>query len=61
MARTSKNPKKFIVSCRVNSEEMEVLKALAEDTGINLSDLLRHGLTLVGKHRNLGTRARAGR
>ncbi len=46
MGRSSKNPKKHIVSCRINNEEFEILADLAQKTGCNISNLLRRSLDL---------------
>lgn len=50
MARTSKDPKKFIISCRVNDKEMQALHALSEESGLSISTLLRKSLGLAEKH-----------
>ncbi len=47
MGKTVKNPKKFIVSCRVNDNEMEALNKLAQDAGTNISDLLRQSIFML--------------
>lgn len=44
MGKSVENPKKFIVSCRINDNEMEQLKKLAEQSGTNISNLLRQSL-----------------
>jgi hypothetical protein len=44
MGKSVKNPKKHIVSCRVNEGEMETLQHLTEESGISISDLLRQSL-----------------
>lgn len=44
MGKTVKNPKKFIVSCRVNDSEMEALSKLAQEAGTNISELLRQSI-----------------
>lgn len=59
MARTSQNPKKFIVSCRVNDEEMENLRELAEESGLSITMLLRKSLDLIAQNHNLASHARA--
>lgn len=53
MARTSQNPKKFIVSCRINDEEMETLRELAEESGLSITMLLRKSLTLMARNREV--------
>ena len=47
MGKSVENPKKFIISCRVNDEEMEVLSKLAEQSGTNISGLLRQSLNIL--------------
>lgn len=44
MGKSVENPKKFIVSCRINDREMEQLKKIAEQSGTNISNLLRRSL-----------------
>ena len=47
MGKTVENPKKFIVSCRVDDRELEVLQHLADQAGVNLSTLLRRSLDIL--------------
>lgn len=47
MARTSANPKKFIISCRVSNEEMETLRELSEETGLSITMLVRKSLDIM--------------
>lgn len=44
MGKSVENPKKFIVSCRINDREMEQLQKLAKQSGTNISNLLRRSL-----------------
>lgn len=44
MGRRAANAKKFIVSCRVNTEEMDLLQSIAKESGSSISDLLRKSL-----------------
>ncbi len=44
MGRKAANAKKFIVSCRVNTEEMDLLQSIAKESGNSISDLLRKSL-----------------
>jgi hypothetical protein len=44
VGKSVKNPKKHIVSCRVNEGEMETLQHLTEESGISISELLRLSL-----------------
>ena len=46
MARVSANPKKFIISCRINHQEMESLQERAEACGMSITMLLRKSLEL---------------
>lgn len=49
MGRRAINAKKFIVSCRVNNEEMDLLQSIAKESDSSISDLLRKSLlTLQG-------------
>ena len=59
MARSAQNPKKFIVSCRVNRHEMEVLQRRAEASGISITTLLRKSLELVERELGQAGRIRA--
>lgn len=49
MARTSKSPKKFIISCRVNDREMRALHQRAQESGVSITMLLRQSLDLASK------------
>ena len=44
MGKTVSNPKRHIISCRIEEGEYEVLQQIAEDVGINISSLLRQGV-----------------
>jgi hypothetical protein len=44
MGKSVQNPKKFIISCRVNDQEMELLQQLANQSGLSISNLLRQTL-----------------
>ncbi len=51
MGKTVDNPKKFIISCRVDDDELELLQHLAKKSGVNLSTLLRRSIdALKGNH-----------
>jgi uncharacterized protein (DUF1778 family) len=41
MPRESKDPVKHIVTFRVNSEEKKILKELARQSGLSISDFMR--------------------
>lgn len=47
MGRRTINAKKFIVSCRINSEEMDLLQSIAKEIDCSISDLLRKSLTTL--------------
>lgn len=60
MGRTSANPKKFIISCRVNHREMETLQKRAEASGLSITMLLRESLELAEReHGSQPAQARA--
>ncbi|NOY13560.1 MAG: hydrogen-dependent growth transcriptional repressor [Deltaproteobacteria bacterium] len=44
MGRRAANAKKFIVSCRVNNEEMDLLQSIAKKSDSSISELLRKSL-----------------
>jgi uncharacterized protein (DUF1778 family) len=44
MGKSVENPKKNIISCRVNDREMQVLQELAKKAGTNISGLMRKSL-----------------
>ncbi|GAB4174297.1 MAG: hypothetical protein Tsb0017_17170 [Geothermobacteraceae bacterium] len=46
MGKSVKNPKRFIISCRVNDEEMQLLQERAKQAGTNISNLLRASLEI---------------
>lgn len=47
MGKSVENPKKYIISCRVNDQEMQILQDLAKHNGTNISNLLRRSLNLL--------------
>jgi uncharacterized protein (DUF1778 family) len=49
MGKTVENPKKYIISCRVNDEEMQILQDLARKSGTNISDLMRQSLNILAE------------
>ena len=51
MARVNENPKKFIISCRVNHREMRELQERAQESGLSITALLRESLDLPGEAR----------
>ena len=46
MGKSVRNPKKFIISCRVSDNELLALQTMAQQTGVNISTLLRKSLKL---------------
>ena len=51
MGRRTVNAKKFIVSCRVNNEEMDLLQSMAKETDSSISDLLRKSLLALNNEK----------
>lgn len=47
MAKAVENPKRFIVSCRVDDKEMRLLLTRASEDGVSISMLLRNCLDLA--------------
>jgi hypothetical protein len=47
MGKRTENAKNFIVSCRVNHEELGQLQSLARQQGASISELLRKSLILL--------------
>ena len=47
MGKSVENPKRYIISCRVNDQEMEVLQEIAKNHGTSISTLLRRSLNLL--------------
>lgn len=41
MGKSVKNPKRFIISCRVDDHELDALQERAKACGTNISNLLR--------------------
>jgi len=54
MGKTVNNPKRFIVSCRVDDRELQTLQELARRSGVNISDLLRQTLLQLEHAYHLG-------
>ena len=46
MAKVAANPKKFIISCRVDDFEMGILRKRAQQAGVSITKLLRSSLEL---------------
>ena len=58
MGRSVKNPKKHIVSCRINEWELEALQHLTAESGTSVSELLRESLlTLCNQQESDSRRA----
>lgn len=55
MGRTVRNPKKCIISCRIDDHEMETLDRLSREVGINISDLLRQSIFRLERELRVGT------
>jgi len=49
MGKSVENPKKYIVSCRIDDQEMQQLKKIAQQSGTNISNLLRQSLLVLTK------------
>jgi len=58
MARTSDNPKRFIISCRVDHQEMQELHSRAQESGLSITALLRECLELPRLEAGRENRAR---
>ncbi len=41
------NPKKFIISCRIDDHERQMLDKIARSYGTNISELMRQSLILL--------------
>ncbi len=47
MGKTVENPKKFIISCRVDDQEMQALQELAKEANTSISNLLRQSINML--------------
>jgi hypothetical protein len=47
MGKSVDNPKKFIISCRVDNDELQTLQEKAKAAGTNISALLRLSLNML--------------
>jgi hypothetical protein len=47
MGKSVENPKKYIISCRVNDDELQALQEMARTAGTSISSLLRLSLNLL--------------
>jgi hypothetical protein len=59
MGKSVENPKKFIISCRVDNDELQILQKKAEAAGTNLSALLRLSLNLLEQKGGKASQLRA--
>lgn len=57
MARSTQDPKKFIISCRINTQEMENLRELADESGMSITMLLRKSIDLMTQNPDIVHRA----
>lgn len=46
MAKVTRNPKKFIISCRLDDREMQMLQEIAKKQEVSITTLLRQSLNL---------------
>lgn len=53
MGKSVKDPKRFIISCRVSDEEMAVLQERAKEAGTNISNLLRLSLDISSANQQM--------
>ncbi len=51
MGKSVDKPKKYIISCRIDDQEMERLQMIASQAGTNISGLLRSTLNLMAQSR----------
>ncbi len=59
MGKSVDNPKKYIISCRVNDDELQTLQEMAKTAGTNISSLLRLSLNLLEENPAGGARLSA--
>ena len=50
MGKSVENPKKYIISCRVDDQEMQILLELARSARTNISNLLRRSIDLLERN-----------
>jgi hypothetical protein len=50
VGKSVENPKKYIISCRVDDQEMQILRKLARSAGTNISNLLRRSIDLLDRN-----------
>ena len=59
MGKPVQNPKRYIISCRVNDDELQILQDLAKSADTSISALLRHSLDLLQQDASQGLRQSA--
>lgn len=59
MGKTVDNPKKYIISCRVNDQELQVLQNIAKQSDISISNLLRQSLIMIEDNLSCHSKASA--
>ncbi|PLX83387.1 MAG: hydrogen-dependent growth transcriptional repressor [Desulfuromonas sp.] len=59
MGKKVTNPKRHIVSCRVNEEEMELLMDLARKSNVSISTLVRRSILVIEEATSRPARAHA--
>lgn len=46
MAKVTQNPKKYIISCRLDDREMQMLQEIAKQQAVSITTLVRQSLNL---------------
>lgn len=59
MGKSVESPKKFIISCRVDNDELQILQKKAKAAGTNISALLRLSLNLLEQSGGKASQLRA--
>jgi len=54
MGKPVENPKRYIISCRINDDELQILQDLARSADTSISALLRHSLDLLQQNAGQG-------
>jgi len=47
MGKTVSNPKNYIISCRIDQDELDTLQEIAKQSNTTISTLLRNSLALI--------------
>jgi hypothetical protein len=50
MGKSVEKPKKHIISCRIDDQEMERLQKIARQSGTSISGLMRKTLTMLARN-----------